>query len=68
MSSVKPSAKYLMKISHLALSLAIAGCVTGAEVPRVITLSVGQWPEDLVFDPASATSSSLTRGARQSLS
>ena len=42
-----------MNVSHLVLSLALAGCVAGAEVPRVTTLSVGQWPEDLVFDPGS---------------
>jgi len=45
----EPSGRHLMKIFfHLALSLALAGCVTGAEVPRVATLSVGQWPEELV--------------------
>ena len=57
-----------MNVSHLVLSLALAGCVAGAEVPRVTTLSVGQWPEDLVFDPDQATSSSPTRGAQRSRS
>src|SRR5712691_9271857 len=42
-----------MRGSALALALALAGCLAGAEVPRVTTLSVGQWPEDLVFDPGS---------------
>src|SRR5438128_10073796 len=38
-----------MKVASLALGLALAGCMAGAEVPRVTTLPVGQWPEDLVF-------------------
>src|SRR5713226_5096389 len=42
-----------MKVASLALGLALAGCMAGAEVPRVTTLPVGQWPEDLVFDPGS---------------
>src|SRR5713226_2010414 len=42
-----------MRVSPLALALVLAGCLAGAEVPRVATLSVGQWPEDLVFDPGS---------------
>src|SRR3989449_8804748 len=42
-----------MKVASLALGLALAGCIAGAEVPRVTTLPVGQWPEDLVFDPGS---------------
>src|SRR5207245_2321788 len=42
-----------MKVASLALGLALAGCMAGAEVPRVTTLPVGQWPEDLVFDSGS---------------
>src|SRR5439155_23719956 len=42
-----------MKVASLALGLALAGCMAGAVVPRVTTLPVGQWPEDLVFDPGS---------------
>lgn len=35
----------------LAMSLASAGCSAGREIPVVTTVPVGQWPEDVVFDP-----------------
>jgi DNA-binding beta-propeller fold protein YncE len=37
----------------LAGALMCVACLGGSEVRRVATVPVGQWPEDLVFDPGS---------------
>ena len=35
------------------MTVALVGCLPSREVPRVTTVPVGQWPNDVVFDPGS---------------
>jgi len=40
-------------IPVLAMAAALGACLPGGEVPRLRTVAVGQWPEDILFDPGS---------------